>query len=239
MKSVLITGIAITMAILLVLIFGFSTIGDRNRSEKDWDVYDEYGSVNGTWGTEIIVEYEDGTTENLNAPLPIFEVTFKDKKVSNFKYLLSTRGTSNNYNAIEIDMSGFEVLTVIKGQEGQWEMVTASDIINLDMDGKWKEVYSIQVDASGLEILEIDRSYNLSFTPSGSIVYRGTSSGSWTYVPLPNWFYLNFYVNGDSDGDGIPNDEDPDYDSDETGEGEVDEEKWIEVEVSTGIPTYN
>ena len=230
MKSIFITGIVIIAVISLVLVFGFSTIGDRKKSEKNWDVSDEYGSVNGTWGTELIVEYEDGTTENLNSPL--LEITFKDKKVDNFEFILSTKGTSNEYNSIEIDMSAFGVLVTIKDQEGQWGTEAVfEDVIYLEMDGIWYNAYAVRVEAGELETLEEDRSYNLSFAPSGSITYRGTATGSWTYIPLPNWFYLNFYVNGDSDGDGIPNDEDPDYDPDDNGEGE----KWIEVGLDSGV----
>ena len=238
MRSIIITGIIILIVISLILVFGFSTIGSRNRTEENWDISDSYGSVNGTWGTEIIVEYEDGTIENLNEPLPILGITFKDKKVNNFQYILSSRGTSDEYNVIEIDMSDFAVLTTVEDQDGEWgDVEVSSDIITLDMDGTWYNLYSVQVDANELQVLQVDNTYNLSFTPSGSITYRGTVSVSWTYVPLPNWFYLNFLVNGDIDDDGIPNDEDPDYDPDEPDIPDEPDEVWIEVEFTSGVGT--
>lgn len=223
MKSMLITGIAIVMIILLILVFGFNTISERRRSEADWGVSDKYGTVNGTWGTEIIVEYEDGTIENLNNPLPTFDISFRDKKVDNFKYILSSRGTSIEYNAIQVDMSNFQIIitveTATNDRQTVFAEIVSEGLIELDMDGSWRNMYSVQVDTSELEILEeqgileMNHSYNLSFTPTGSITYRGASAGEWTAVPLPNWFYLIFYVNGDADG-----------------------EKWIEVEVSSQTP---
>ena len=216
MKSLSIVGVAIIIAILLISLFWFISISDRGKYEENWGISDGSGWVTGTWGTELIVEYEDGSTENLNDPLP-FEISFGNKKVSSFKYVLSLKGTSAEYDAIEVDMSSFEVLTDIKDQEGQWGTVSDNDIISLDMDGEWKEIYSVQVDANELEVLDVDRTYNLSFIPSGSITFCG--SGSWTQLSLPNWFYLNFKVKTDYSPD-------PD-----------DEERWIEVELGSGVVT--
>jgi len=223
MKSILTAGIVLFSLIALIVYFGFTMTSERNRSEDPWEGSDEHGSVNGSWGVEIIVEYEDGSTENLNNPLPL-EIAFRDEKVTNFRYILSSRGTSGDYSTIEIDMSDFIVLTTIHGEDGEWgQEGTFEDIINLDMDGNWVEVYGVQVDASTLESLEVNRTYNLSFAPSGSITYRGSSAGSWNYIPLPNWFYINFKVRTESDDNGY----DP-YD---------DEERWISVEVSSGTET--
>ena len=219
MKATVIAGVAIIIAIILISMFWFISISDRGKYEENWGFSDGSGWVTGTWGTELIVEYEDGTSENLNDPLP-FEISFGNKKVSNFKYIISSKGTSAEYDAIEVDMSSFEVSTDIKDQEGQWGTVSDNDIISLDMDGEWKEIYSVQVDASELESLEVGFTYNLSFIPSGSITFRG--SGSWTQLPLPSWFYLTFKVKTDYS----PDPDDPYV-----------EERWIEVEIGSGVVT--
>ena len=213
MRFILILGIIISIIIGVVIILEFSGIGERIRSEQPWNTSD----VDGIWGTELIVEYEDGSTENLNGPLPSLSVFFKDKKVDNFKYVLSSKGTSDIYDTIDIDISGFEVETSITGQEDtDWGSETISgDIVGLDMDGEWNEIYIVQVDASSLEILDVGYTYNLSFTPSGSIVYQGSSEGSWDDVPIPSWFYLRFMVKTEDDSD----------------------DRWISVELGSDIVT--
>jgi len=219
LKATVIVGVAVIIAILLISLFWFISISEGGKYEENWGFSDGSGWVTGIWGTELIVEYEDGTIENLNDPLPLFEIFFGNKKVSNFKYIISSKGTSAEYDIIEIDLSSFEVLTDVKDQEGQWGTVSDNDIISLDLDGEWKEIYSVQVDASELEVLDVDRIYNLSFIPSGSITFRG--SGSWTQLPIPSWFYLNFKVQEEDTGNG--------------GNGEP--EKWIEVEIGSGTTT--
>ena len=211
MKFILIIGIIISIIIGVVIILEFSGIGERIRTPEPWNVSD----VDGAWGTEIIVEYEDGSTDNLNGPLPSLSVFFRDKKVDNFKYILSSKGTSDIYDSIEIDMSGFVVLTTITDQEDtEWGRETVSnDVISLDMDGEWNDVYIVQVDASSLEILDVGGIYNLSFTPSGSIVYRSSLEDIWADVPIPDWFYLRFSVNEDED----------------------EEDRWIQVELSSEL----
>lgn len=221
MKPILaiIIGITIVLLVALVIYFGLAT-GERAKSEEDWFSTTSQGSVNGTWGTSVEVEYADGHTDVLNVASPLFEIEikFKDKKVSNFKYILSTKGASDEYDSIEIDMSEFEVITYVGDQdeEKQWEgEATYGDTITLDMDGEWAEAYRIQVDADELEMLEVGDAYNLSFTPSGAINYRGSATGDWINVPLPDWFYIQFNVKEESTN----------------GNGNGDGDKWIEVEL--------
>ena len=217
MKSFIIAGIMILVLITIVLLLGFSKVGERIRSEDDWDVSDEYGSIDGSWGTELIVEYMDGSSENLNDPLPTMEVFFRNKKVKDFKYILSSRGSSDTYDSIEMDISGFDVLVTVQDMEGEWGIVSKSDDITiLEMDDEWRDIYIVQVDASDLEILEVNKTYNLSFTPSGSIKYHGSSTGRWIDIPLPNWYYIRFIIKSEI--------VDP-YHPPEIGE------KWVEVEV--------
>jgi len=215
----IIVGITIVLAVALVVYFGLAA-GERARSEEDWHLT----TINGTWGTSIEVEYDDGHTDILNVARPLFEfeIKFQDQKVSNFKYILSSKGTSEQYDSIEIDMSDFEVITYVGDQdeEKQWEREEIyGDIITLDMDGEWEDVYCVQVDADELEMLDIGDAYNLSFTPSGTINYRSSAIGDWISVPLPNWFFIQFNVKeaiSDDDGNG-------------------DGDKWIQVELGEGV----
>ena len=142
-----------------------------------------------------------------------------DKKVSNFKYILSSKGTSDQFNAIDVDMSDFQVLIKVSGESKEWgRNETAGTAITVDMDGLWHEIYRIQVDSSELSALDIGF-YNMSFIPFGSMEWRGSLSDDWTFIKLPSTFYLNFdVVIEDTDDDGFLDDE----------------EKQIEVELISG-----
>lgn len=213
---IIIAIVSLLIIISIVILIGFNTTGERNRDEKKWD---STVDIDGNWGVELFVEYEDGTLENLNTPLPIMGVYFKENKVDNFRYVLSTKGTSNNYDSIDIDLSNFEIKIKVKDQEGTWGFEeTYDDIINIPLNGEWKDVYTIQVDALQLESLPLDISYNLTFTPSGSITYRGGSTGDWNHAPLPSYYYIKFTARGEDLEDDI------DEIIDEPGE------KWIEIE---------
>ena len=220
MKSIFALAITLFVLIMSVIFLGLYRVDTESKTTENWDVSDPEGSVNGTWGTEIIVGYMDGTTENLNDPLPVLDVYFKDKKVDYFKYSLSTRGTSNTYEAIDIDLSSFDILVYVSGEPWSAEK-TFNQIEYLDMNGEWEEVYTATVNAESLESLDVDRTYNLSFTPSGTITYRGSSTGPWSYVPLPNWFYLKFKVKTETSDD-IDDDDIEDIE---------DQDRWIQVEV--------
>ena len=228
MRSIIITIVSMVVVVALVIYFGIGSIGSSDKNEEDWfDDSTSNAMVNASWGLEIKIDYKDGTTDIIGAIIPTFDVTFRDKKVDCFRYILSARGISNEYNEIEIDLSDFNVIATIKDEDGTLGNEIYEDYAYLKMDNKWLEVYQVQVDADDLETLESNRTYNLSFMPSGSVSYRGSSTGGWEFIPLPYYFYLHFSVNED-----IPDEPDTGYDPDETGEGT--EEKWIEVDISSG-----
>jgi len=216
MKILPVIGVIVTIIVLFIAFFGF-TRGDDSKVEEPWNPSSPDNYVDGTWGTSLEVEYIDGVTETLN-DAPLVDITFRSSKVKEFRYILYSKISSETYNAIEIDMSNFDVLTLIKSQgDTKFGVKTETEILNIDADGTWYEVYRVVVSATELESLEAGYSYNLSFTPSGSIGYRGSSTGTWTDVTLPDWFYLTFSVNA----------EDPDDPDDPDGD------KWIEIELSS------
>jgi len=207
----IIVGITIVLLVAVVIYFGLGA-GERARSEEDWHLT----TINATWGTSIEVEYADGNTELLNVrPLLEVDIKFKDKKVLSFKYILSSKGISEEYDSIEIDMLDFEVIIYVgDDNETQWEQEeTYGNRVTVDMDGEWRDVYCVQVDADDLEMLDVGSGYNLSFTPSGTINYRVSAASDWISVPLPSWFYIHFNVMEET--------------TDDNGDGD----KWIEVEL--------
>ncbi len=199
MKSILIAGITAIIFIALVLYFAVNLTSGDGIFEEEWGTgYGDSGLVNGSWGTKVQVNYEDGSTEVLGSITPIFGVSYQDKKVDNFQYILSSKITSDTYNSVELDLSGFSVIVSIPGYESEdwyeWTLITEG---NIGTDEDWYQVYTVQVFASELDRLDVDRSYNLTFTPSGSVGYRTSSTGDWISSPLPSYFYVNFNVKSD------------------------------------------
>lgn len=184
-------------------------------------------SFDGSWGTSIIVDYVDGTSETLSVkPLwgnPL-DVSFQDRKVSSFTYVLSAKIISELYDSVELDLSLFTVDSVVQDVGTGFGVENKLNTIVVDADAKWNEVYTLTVRSSDLIDLPLDYQYNMSFTPSGSVQYRVDGS-NWVDLPLPGWYYLVFSVNSDID-DVIDDDV-------------SDSSKWIQIDISGGEPAVN
>jgi len=209
--------------LILVGLIAYVTVdtGSGGKSEDNWYPASSDESFDGSWGTELLVSFEDGTSESLNIrplfSLP-FDVTFQDKKVSSFEYILSVKVSSEIYNTVDINMIDFEVLADIEDYESGYGTETTHDVYNVDSDGKWHIIYSITVDRYELLSLDEGYTYNLTFTPVGVLQYRFPGSDNWVDLPLPNWYYIQFKVR--TDVDDIVDPDEP--------------ERWIDIELSGG-----
>jgi len=221
MKS-LIAVVALVFIILLIFVSSYVVINDDNRFEDNWYLPTSDGSFDGSWSTQLLVNFEDGTSESLRVkPLwfsPL-DVSFHDKKVSSIMYVLSTNIQSTVYDQIQIDLSSFSVETSVTGIGTGYGTVYKQDTIWVAADGKWHEIFSETISSDELIDLPMDYQYNMSFTPTGSCSYRVSSSSNWVDLPLPGWHYLVFSV--ESEIEDIIEDEEPDI------------EKWIQVDLSS------
>ena len=232
MKAILFIAVLVIVLAVIISFAGFIKFGDTQKTEERWNVSDGYGgSVNGSWGVVVNVNYMDGSSEALNDPPPLFEIGFRSKKVDSFEYILYTKGTSDTYSMIEVDLSGFEVTVDIASQEGEWgSEFVLGETFQLSLDDVWYEVYSVVVYSSELEVLSIsDESYNLTFSPSGTISYRGDASDEWAGIPLPDWFYMTFKVREETSEP-----DDPEFPDDPDDPWDPEPDKWIEIELGSG-----
>jgi len=216
--------LSIGLLFVIIVFSAYVTVdtGSGGKSEDNWYPASSDESFDGSWGTELLVEYEDGSTVYLNInplfTLP-FDVTFQDKKVSSFEYILSVKVSSEIYNTVDINMIDFEVIGEIENYESGYGMETTHDVYNVDTDGKWHTIYSINVDRYELLTLPEDYTYNLTFTPVGVLQYRFPGSDNWVDLPLPSWYYVQFKVRTDAD-DVVDEPDEP--------------ERWIDIELSGG-----
>jgi len=231
MKSIVTVGIVILVLIASIVLLGFNkdVIGDKFIDA--WQ--DPSGNVNCSWGTEILVNYVDGTSDYLSGPLPTLEIFFRDKQVDSFQYILYSSGSSSVYSSIGVDITNFDIVTGVKNQEGTWGVIDAPvKVLTINMDNSWHTVYTVTVESDELETLASGFVYNLSFTPTGSISYQGSVVGSWINVPLPNWYFLGFEVTTETLPDEIPEEDD------DVGPGVTDDDNWIKVIFTDRSVTY-
>lgn len=191
MKRMLLLVIALVFVCLMLGIYVISDADASKWVEDAWDQEDNSGSSSGEWGTEIVIEYEDGTNETLKT----LKITHDGKNVSKFIYKLSAKGDSDGLATCSLDLTGFCVEGIATSDGAtEWtapvEYGTAGD---LDLDNVWHEVYRLEVEADDLQSNLADGDYKLEFTPSGSIYYRGDANNKWVELKdIPSTCWLTF-----------------------------------------------
>src|SRR4030042_4062664 len=95
--------IVAVLIILVIIIAGIVFyIGPGGSSSTSyWETKNEFG----TWGQEIIIGYEDGSTQSLKMMLdePTLSVWVGDKQISSLQYKLSATATGTGYSSVGVN----------------------------------------------------------------------------------------------------------------------------------------
>ena len=188
-----IVGIVAIVVIVAGLVIGTVYVASGDKWVDYWgeDAQDKT-DTDGAWGTEVEIEYEDGTTETLNNIVAPLKITYGDKDVSKFIYKLSAKGDSDELAKCSLDLIGFWVDGIVTSDGiTEWNAPVEYGIVgDLELDGAWYEVYRLEIEADALESNLGDGEYKLEFAPAGSIRYRGDASSNWielTNIPSDCW----------------------------------------------------
>ncbi|GAH00601.1 unnamed protein product [marine sediment metagenome] len=171
-------GAIVVVAIIIVAAFFVMTGGPTEY----WETEVEFG----TWGQEIILEYEDGTTQslkilydNVDSPLSVWH---GGQKVTSIMYKIKEKATSVGYDWIKFDLAGFTVTARTKQGSTVVNTYTrthsGSVNPNYAIDGNWHGIWEFSNKIGGYFPSSLSPgTYTLQFSHSGTIKYSGRLNG--------------------------------------------------------------
>ena len=183
-------GIGVIVAILLiitVIFVAFYSVG------SEWSTtWNDNADVSGTWGEDITIIYDDGSTDSLkllvdrNWPLV---VEYQGREITAIQYRIYGMATGEEFTTCNVDVTSFAVHARITAPDGDPVYIK---------DYQYHEPWYLTVNGD-TEILcdalvDVDEltgwssgAYTVSFTPSGSVRYRGENSyiSDWYTTAIP------------------------------------------------------
>lgn len=147
----------------------------------------------GSWGEEIIINYEDGSSEPLKTLQEglLSTLTYDDKAISGFTYRLKAKAVSDDYTNAEVEFDNVQLsIKVTQNTSLALERILTwqSIVYNVPVDDTYHQLGGDQnislkplFDDGGY----IAGTYTISFMPSGDVRYRGYPTGDWTNAILP------------------------------------------------------
>lgn len=189
-------GASVTVGIIVIaIVIGliFVAWGCGAFENPYWETETAFGK----WGEEIIIYYEDGSTDSLKLlqnNLP-FTVKYKGKEIVSVGYVLSATAEGEGYDQAEIDYSDFyhDVTYKKDGETVFSDRITRSSESSVKIplnDDVWHEVTPIIENVK----MRMDPdpntfpagTYVLSFTHGGTVRYRGLPHPEeWQNAVLP------------------------------------------------------
>ena len=186
MKKNIIIGIgavAVVAILISIYLLGFFTPD-----------FFETPTVFGTWGQDIQVLYEDGTTESLRVLMekPLSTLTYNNKAIYGFEYAFNVKATGTDYTDVTINIESFSVKVNIKSGSTvkyttTWNWLAKAYTIALDsafhsLGGVSSLPAKVKMDEIGLSA----GTYTIEFVPSGSIKFNGNPGGDVQTATLPS-----------------------------------------------------
>jgi len=167
----------IIIAIILVLILAFVAIGMGVFTDDKWTSETQFGK----WGRELILVYEDGTTQSLKTVREsmILSVIYNGQKLAGLYDTVSAQATGTGYSTATISLSSFTDTYTTKQSSTVKNTKTVSGIpssVNIAVDGQWYQLFKIYtpIEAIVPSSLAVG-TYTITLAGSGSIAAEGTS----------------------------------------------------------------
>jgi len=214
MKNYVIVG---AIVIAIVIIVGYFLVAvqpkEATRIENDWgDVKSQTNGAleNGTWGTRIYIEFEDGSEMPLYfvlQPTMSFEigknlgVYYSGKKVSKVYYVLEGRALGESEGMVDVRFNSFAIKTTAVS-DGKILKTTTKPIgmINyqLPVNSEWVEIKRFSFSLSDLfGNYHLMSEYSgkivkVTFEALGNISYRVPGESGYHPASLPNPVTVDF-----------------------------------------------
>jgi len=184
------TIIAVFLILMLVIGAFLITVNSDGTWDTDWETD---GNMTGSWGEEIIVKYEDGTTDSLKIleenQNNILAVKYNDKEIVSASYRIYATATGKGFTGCEID--SFTVNTMFYKFEsgsktiftGPFETTVSPDVFDLGIE---KHICDIGCPVKVVLGSQTPGEYGISWAiVDDDIRYRGVPDGSWQTVDCP------------------------------------------------------
>jgi len=172
--------IVVIAAVAIIIVAGLFVM--TGGSTEYWETEVEFG----TWGQEIILEYEDGTTQSLkilyddvDSPLSVWH---SGKEVKSIMYKIKEKATSVGYDWIKFSFVNFKVTAKTKQGSSVVNTYTrthsGSVYPNYAIDGNWHTIWEFSKSIEGFFPSSLSPgTYTLQFSHSGDIKYSGRIDG--------------------------------------------------------------
>jgi len=177
---------------VIVVVAAIALVFPREEASPYWETETQFGS----WGEEILIEYEDGTVQSLKVlqNIPAQKLTYEGDRVNTIWYVFKAKATGTGYTAAVIKFTSLSVaMKVTKGGTQHW---SGSDSFgtfdrSISLDDQWHTV-NVKAGESWADIFDAKNlpagTYTISFTPSGSAKYwgdPGQTESDATSITLP------------------------------------------------------
>lgn len=214
MKNYVVAGaIVIVVAIILGYFLLAAQPKEATRIENDWgDVKSQTNGVleNGTWGTRIYIEFEDGSEMPLYfilQPTMSFEigknlgVYYSGKKVNKVYYILEGRALGEAEGNVEVKFNSFGIksTSTVDGKELKTTTKPIGMVsYQLPINSEWVEVKRFGFSLSDLfgnyHLLSTysGKTVTVKFEPVGNISYKAPSDATYHPSSLPKPVIVDF-----------------------------------------------
>jgi len=164
---------------------------DNNNTSSD--------SLTGSWGSEIKIEFDDGTSESLKQMIDdntgLFSwmplsVKYENKDVTSFTYTLNGKATGKGYTETIIDTTNFDISFDLRSPYTNSLVNSVGSVgtqkVTIDLDDQWHEIFSVTKKADTVvpDTLS-EKTYIVELNPSGTLSYDD-GTGTFVNADLPD-----------------------------------------------------
>jgi len=209
--NIKIVGIVVGIIAIVTIICTVAYFAIEDKWFTPWDDDNGITDISGSWGEKVVITYTDGSTDSLkmliDRPWPL-DVYYEGKQITEIWYYMYASAIGEGYTTCNIDLSSLIIEETIS-PIGHLYTFNIGDYwldqtCYLPLDG-----VEITLGSDGLDIDSIlsegfEGGYTITFTPTGSVKYRGENGGTgeWVTADLPvgvsisvdnvlGWVYLD------------------------------------------------
>ena len=198
-----IIGIGAIAAIVILAVFWIATINLDTDWTNSWNEDDTL--IQGIWKADILVTYEDGSTESLNAlenePLAVYQ-TGESIPISTIIYTLSAKA-DGDFETCDLGFDGANTIYVIleQGTTNMKDTETipaTSNVIasSLVVNGDYIDVLKYEIPLSTIMDGYADDTYDIAVGLEGIVSYAGQPNGDTKTADPPGTITVHLTVIG-------------------------------------------
>jgi hypothetical protein len=141
----------------------------------------------GQWGQQFLVDYADGSHENLAivSQEQRLSVSHQGIPIVSLTYKLSARATGTGYQNINIDYTIFTVTFAASTNSVVRNPGSGQPILNIPVDGQWHEICVSTVSDTTIQGSLAPGTYQMTIAGGGTMKYKGDNDISYEDASIP------------------------------------------------------